>query len=188
MKLSTATESILSAFKQSAEPIGSAEQMVRNYEALLAEYAGAIRRLAGAYTATGGDQDDLFQEIAIAIWQALPRFRRECSERTFVYRIAHNRAITFVSNKRVQTTSLETEVESADFRPDPETQISQGQQRQHLLKAISCLPVPYRQVITLALEGLEYAEIADVLGIGENNVGVRLSRARKLLRDLLEKN
>ena len=77
-------------------------------------------------------------------------------------------------------------MDSVDFRPSPETQVSQGQQRQHLLKAIKRLPVPYRQVITLALEGLEYAEIAEVLGIGESNVGVRLSRARKLLRDLLE--
>jgi Sigma-70, region 4 len=68
--------------------------------------------------------------------------------------------------------------------PNPEAQISQGQQRQQLLKAINRLPVPYRQVITLALEGLEYAEIAEVLGIGESNVGVRLSRARKLMRDL----
>lgn len=177
----------MSAFKQPAEPIGSAEQLIRNYEALLAEYAGAIRRLAGAYTATGGDQDDLFQEIAIAIWQALPQFRRECSQRTFVYRIAHNRAITFVSRKRIQTTSLETEVESADFRANPEAEISRGQQRQQFLKAVNRLPVPYRQVITLALEDLEYAEIAEVLGIGESNVGVRLSRARKLLRDLLEK-
>jgi RNA polymerase sigma-70 factor (ECF subfamily) len=178
---------MLSAFKQSAEPISKAEQAERNYEALLAQYTGAIRRLAAAYTATTGDQEDLFQEIAIAIWQALPQFRHQCSERTFAYRIAHNRAITFVSRKRVDAASLATEVEPEDFRPNPETQISQGQQRQHLLKAINRLPVPYRQIITLALEGLEYAEIAEVLGIGESNVGVRLSRARKLLRDLMEK-
>jgi RNA polymerase sigma-70 factor (ECF subfamily) len=44
----------------------------------------------------------------------------------------------------------------------------------------------YRQVITLTLEGLSYREIAQVLGIGESNVGVRLNRARQLLRTTLE--
>jgi RNA polymerase sigma-70 factor (ECF subfamily) len=48
------------------------------------------------------------------------------------------------------------------------------------------LPIIYRQVIVLALEGLEYTEIAEVLGVSDNNVAVRANRARQLLRQLLE--
>jgi len=49
------------------------------------------------------------------------------------------------------------------------------------------LPVIYRQVIVLTLEDLDYAQIAEVLGISESNVGARLSRARQMLRAELEK-
>ena len=53
------------------------------------------------------------------------------------------------------------------------------------MKAMRRLPVMHRQVIVLALEDLEYREIAAVLGISENNVGVRLNRARARLRELM---
>ena len=54
-----------------------------------------------------------------------------------------------------------------------------------LAQAIRSLPVAYRQVITMSLEGLPHGEIALVLGISESNVAVRLNRARALLREKL---
>ena len=69
------------------------------------------------------------------------------------------------------------EVEVPDPRPDPETVLSHEEEVAQLLKAIRRLSFDYRQVITLALEGMSYAEIAEVVGIGESNVGVRLNRA-----------
>src|SRR5215469_9476703 len=70
------------------------------FERILAEHGPALSRLAGSYTHTRSDRDDLLQETAFAIWQALPRFRGECSERTFIFRIAHNRAIAYLSRYR----------------------------------------------------------------------------------------
>jgi RNA polymerase sigma factor (sigma-70 family) len=60
--------------------------------------------------------------------------------------------------------------------------LSSEQQGQRLLDAIRRLPVTYAQVVTLTLEEMSYAEIADVLGISESNVGARLTRARDMLR------
>jgi RNA polymerase sigma-70 factor (ECF subfamily) len=142
-------------------------------------------RLAGSYTNSRSDRDDLFQDIALAIWQALPRFRGDSSERTFIFRIAHNRAITFIAQRRASMTSDE-EVELPDPRPNPEKGLAQEQQEARLLEAIHQLPIEYRQVITLSLEDLTYTEIAQIMGIGESNVGVRLNRARQMLRKLLE--
>jgi RNA polymerase sigma-70 factor (ECF subfamily) len=78
------------------------------------------------------------------------------------------------------------EVELPDPRPNPEKGLAQEQQEARLLEAIHQLPIEYRQVITLSLEDLTYTEIAQIMGIGESNVGVRLNRARQMLRKLLE--
>ena len=78
------------------------------------------------------------------------------------------------------------ELELRDERPDPEQSLSVEQQRQRLFDAILKLPVGYRQVVTLALEGMSYAEIGDVLGIAESNAGARLTRARQMLRTWLK--
>src|ERR1700744_3136531 len=70
------------------------------FERVLIDYGDSFRRLAAAYERDRDLQQDLFQEIAVAIWRALPTFRNQCSERTFFYRIAHNRAITHIRDMR----------------------------------------------------------------------------------------
>jgi RNA polymerase sigma-70 factor (ECF subfamily) len=141
--------------------------------------------LARSYTNNSSDRDDLFQDIALAIWKALPGFRNESSERTFVFRIALHRAITFLAQRR-RVLPTSDEIEVLDSNRNPEKEFARDEEASRLTEAIHGLPIEYRQVITLTLEDLSYAEIADVLGIGESNVGVRLSRARQMLRKLLE--
>jgi RNA polymerase sigma-70 factor (ECF subfamily) len=156
------------------------------FDRLLTANSAALTRLAGSFTHTASDRDDLLQEIAIAVWQALPRFRGECSERTFLFRIAHNRAIAHLARRRLRPVADE-EPEALDPAPDPEAGLAQEQRAELLRREIHRLPIAYRQAITLSLEGLDYGEIAEVLGISENNVGARLSRARQMLREALEK-
>jgi RNA polymerase sigma-70 factor (ECF subfamily) len=163
----------------------SAVELEQRLDSLLALHGASLTRLAGSYVREPGDRDDLLQEIAVAIWQALPRFRGECSERTFLFRIAHNRAIAFISRRHLPLQETDEAFEVEDGRPNPEEAMATGQQGQRLLDAIQRLPVSLRQVVTLALEGLTYAEIGDVLGITETNVGARLTRARQRLRQLL---
>ena len=141
----------------------------------------AFSRLARGYVDDAADHDDLLQEILIAVWKALPRFRGEASERTFVFRIAHNRAITFAGKARRQvarTTELRTD-QPADAAP------VDGDSSEELRRAVRKLPTGQRQVVMLYLEGLSPAEIAAVQGITENNANVRLTRARQALRELL---
>lgn len=155
------------------------------FNALLAQHGSSLARLAGSYSRHPAEREDLLQEIAIAVWRALPGFRGECSERTFVYRIAHNRGMSHLARRRVPTTGLEDEAEPRAATPNPEQVLSSEQQGRRLAEAVQRLPVGHRQVVTLALEGLSYGEIADVLGISESNVGARLTRARDLLRKQL---
>jgi RNA polymerase sigma factor (sigma-70 family) len=154
----------------------------QRFAALMNAEGAALTRLAASYARGSDDRDDLFQDIAVAIWQALPRFRGECSERTFLFRIAHNRGIAHIARRRPLMIESGEDLELRDDRPDPEQSLSAEQQRQRLLNAVLKLPVGYRQVVTLALEGMSYQEIGDILGIAESNAGARLTRARQMLR------
>lgn len=156
------------------------------FDRLLAENGPGLARLAASFTNTPSDRDDLLQEIAMAAWRALPGFRGQCAARTFVYRIAHNRAIAFLARNRERFPAAGAAIDAPDPTPDPECGLAREQSAARLRRAVHDLPVIYRQAITLTLEGLGYAEIAEVLGISESNVGARLSRARQLLREALE--
>jgi RNA polymerase sigma factor (sigma-70 family) len=159
------------------------------YREILRRDGAALRRTAAAYEADPGRREDLFQEICLAIWQALPRFRGEASERTFVFRVAHNRGLSHRSRRRpdrARATDLDAAGQVADPRPGPESLAEAEQRRERLRRAVLSLPLEPRQILTLALEGLSHKEIAEVLGITENHVAVRLSRARRTLRQALE--
>jgi RNA polymerase sigma-70 factor (ECF subfamily) len=162
------------------------ETLEARFSRLLTAEHAALRRLAASYATVRSDTDDLLQEIAIALWRALPSFRGECSERTFLFRIAHNRCVTHVSRRR-PTVSLDDAVaEPEDPDASSEAAMSDDQQRERLLRAIRTLPLIHREVIGLYLEGMDYKEIAAVVGISETNVGVRLNRARERLKTLVE--
>jgi RNA polymerase sigma-70 factor (ECF subfamily) len=159
-------------------------ELERTFDRLLAENGPALTRLAASYTSTAADRDDLVQEIALSIWRGLPHFRAECSERTFIFRIAHNRAVTHITRRRPPATA--DAIDIPDTRPNPEAGLAREQQGERLRRAVHTLPLLYRQVVTLMLEGMDYGEIAQVLGISENNVGARLTRARQMLRQAME--
>lgn len=184
MKSFTGTE-VIRVGVEAAEALNRTV-LEQSFDRLLAANGAALRRLASVYTNTPSDRDDLLQEIAMALWQALPRFRGECSERTFLFRIATNRAIAYLARRRAHPVT-EEEIEVYDPAPNPEAGLVEEQRVECLRRAIRLLPLMYRQAITLSLEGLGYGEIAEVLGISESNVGARLTRARQILRESLEK-
>ncbi len=161
------------------------KELEQQYEDLLKEYGPGISRLAASYESIAHAREDLLQEIRLALWRALPAFRGECSMRTFVYRIAHNRGLSHVYRRKRQMPEAEEPGDIVDPKSNPESSAIRNSMQTRLARAIRSLPVAYRQVITMTLESLSHAEIAMVLGISESNVAVRLSRARTLLREKL---
>jgi RNA polymerase sigma-70 factor (ECF subfamily) len=175
---------------------GVEEEFLRDleerYDRILRQNGGALRRVASTYEADSALCEDLFQEICLALWRALPGFRDECSERTFVFRIAHNRGLSHGWKQGKRTTvglervEEEGRGELLTDRQDPEHRALAGDRRRRLQGAMRRLPIAARQVLTLGLEGLSQGEIAEVLGIRENTVAVRLHRARRTLREILQ--
>ena len=155
---------------------------------ILSTYGGAIERLAASYARSAADRSDLLQDIALSLWLALPTFREACSERTFVLRIAHNRALTFLSKRGARAEDIATHENDvvATTGKNPALVFERGERDSRLLASVRALPIGQRQVITLLLEGLPQREIAEIVGDTENAVNVRVSRARAALRVLLE--
>lgn len=153
------------------------------YEELLRRYAASLRRLSWSYERDPIAREDLFQEIAMALWTALPRFRGESSERTWVYRVAHNTAIT-VTAKRLRTREREQHAETALEPWHGATQEGDAiseQRRRRLWKAIHDLPIADRQILMLHLEGLSARDIEAVTGVSSGAVATRLTRLRQRL-------
>lgn len=146
--------------------------------------------MAAAYETEPNERLDLMQEIAFALWRALPGFRGDCSEKTFIYRIAQNRGLTHRWRRRARETRTVDLDDVQDQLADPasETEVPAALSnitREELLTAVHRLPGLQRDVLVLSLEGLTHGEIADVLGINPGNVAVRLTRARAALRGTL---
>jgi RNA polymerase sigma-70 factor (ECF subfamily) len=158
------------------------------FDRVLAEHGPALRRLVAAWERDAAAREDLLQEILLALWRALPSFRGECSPRTFVLRVAHNRALTHRFRPRRDGEPLEAALHVAHPDPGPEAEAAAAQRLERLRRALRALPVPARQVLTLSLEGLSGAEIAAVLGTTEGNAWVRLSRARRALKEELDRS
>jgi RNA polymerase sigma-70 factor, ECF subfamily len=163
-----------------------ADDREAQYLRLLRTYDHSVRRLAIAYERDQALQQDLIQEIWLALWLALPSFRGDCREQTFVFRIAHNRAVSHIQQaRRRRAEALDEESPIPDPRADPESAAGQHQRSEQLRAAVRQLPLGLRQVVVLTLEGLSNRETGEVLGLSESNVAVRLTRARAALRELI---
>lgn len=167
----------------------------REFERVLATYAPSLSRLAASYESRPALREELLQDIAFALWRALPSFRGESSEKTFVMRIATNRALSHIATRQTEKgmhpfSVVEQEkgcVPSCvpDPAPRPDEMAARVQMAARLQQAVGELPLPLRQVLVLAFEGLSHEEIARVLGLTAGNVAVRLHRGKGLLRQVL---
>jgi RNA polymerase sigma-70 factor (ECF subfamily) len=154
-------------------------------ETIIADYGSGLGRVAASYEADPALQEDLLQEILLAVHRALPSLRSEESLPAFVFRIAHNRSVTHVT-RQVAARTRDVPAFPDEAAATPEQALLAGERTRRLAAAIRRLPLPYRQVMTLLLEELSYAEIAEALGLSLSNVGVRVNRAKAQLKAIFD--
>lgn len=147
----------------------------------LSEHSATLHRIARTFAAPA-DEHDLLQEILLSLWKAAPAFRGESSSRTFVYRVALNRALTWRRKERLRWSRMQT------FPPGAEPNAIEppDERLDRLYAAIRQLGLMDRALILLSLEGLSYRDIAALHGISESNTGARLTRIRTKLSALIE--
>jgi RNA polymerase sigma-70 factor (ECF subfamily) len=128
-------------------------------------------------------RNDLFQEIVLQLWKSFPTFRGEAKITTWMYRIALNTAI---SGFRKQTRNVKTEdLREMHFNISDHGGDDREENFQRLQAAIRQLSEIERAMIMMALEEVPYEEIAETIGITQNNVRVRMNRIREKLRKLM---
>jgi len=148
------------------------------FDRTLNEFGDALWRLTAGYASQEADRKDLRQDILVAIWTALGRFRAESSLRTFVYRIGHNCGLSYRSYEKRRVHGALDGLVVVDPRPGPHEVVEEGRRRTVLQRAIRTLLPALRQPLMLHLDGLTNPEIAEIVGITVGNVAVRLTRAR----------
>jgi len=152
------------------------------FESVLTEHNAAISRVVSGYEIIKALQEELYQEISVALWKALANFDNQSSLKTYVLSIAHKRSISHVAKyARIPRTTDISEIELPTHNC-PSDQLAQSQRTNKLLYALHQLPMVERQLVTLALEGVSYKDIAEILGMTTNLVGVKLNRAKTKLK------
>lgn len=148
------------------------------FDSWLQEHKGIFFKIVRAYAFTPNDQDDLFQEISLQVWRSISDFRGESKVSTWIYRVALYTAYVWVrtEKKRPETTPL-LNVERTLIMNE---QAEDG--RIHwLYEQIGQLEPIDRSVCLLLFDGYKYREIADLLGISESSVGVKIHRIKQHL-------
>ena len=139
-----------------------------------------IYKVCRIYRDTKEDREDLFQEIVYQLWKSYPSFKGKSKFSSWMYRIALNTAMASFRKLKVNITYPEQVPENQSSE-----QSSQDTQMEKLLGAIKKLDPADRAIVSLYLDDLNYTEIAEVVGITANNVGVRLNRIKHKIKELL---
>ncbi len=149
---------------------------------MLTQHMGILRRLSRAYTDSEEDRRDLEQEMCLQLWRSFDGFQGASKVSTWLYRVALNTALTSLRQKKVQPP-----LEPLPELPAPATAWDLRDQRDLLRRAMAKLPEPDRVLLLLWLEALDYAQIAEVLGVAPGTVSVRLVRAKAKLKDVVDR-
>jgi RNA polymerase sigma-70 factor (ECF subfamily) len=156
------------------------------YASAASDYRGALERLSRAYEADPDQRLDLLQEIHLALWRSFATYDGRCSERTWVFRVAHNAATShMLKRKRAQSHRLLT-LDELVGRPDhaqadPEATAGDRQAIARLTALIQALAPADRQVVLLYLEGLEAAAIGEICGLTPGAVATKVHRLKAVL-------
>lgn len=155
------------------------------YDQSIAPYLGIIIKICRAYSNTPEEFDDCYQEVCLQVWRSKDNFHGNSSWSTWLYRVALNVCLTMIKGKSkavhspLEPDSMIAGGIAADDRMQEDEALTA------LYAAIRQLREADRAVILLYLEEKSYQDIADILGMSQSNIGVRISRIKEKLTALI---
>jgi RNA polymerase sigma factor (sigma-70 family) len=153
------------------------KELAHKFTRELSQCRGIVAKICRIYGADADDRNDLQQDILLNAWSSYPRFRGEAKFSTWLYRVALNTAIGRTRRKQVPTDPLPLR----DVMPDLESdKIAQLELLNQLMKRLTDQE---KALVALYLDELSYQEMAEITGLTENNVGVKLNRIKIKLKN-----
>jgi RNA polymerase sigma-70 factor (ECF subfamily) len=151
------------------------------------EHSAIVHHVVNGF-AKGDNRDDLLQEVLLAVWRSVPAFRGQAKPTTYLYRVCHNAALLWIRTEKNYRRRLEkfSAFPAGEFAAGPDD--VQDERLARLYAAIHALKPVDRSLMLLWLDGLSYREIAEVLGLSESNVGVKINRIKSQLTQTLKGN
>jgi RNA polymerase sigma-70 factor (ECF subfamily) len=162
------------------------------FDELVRRYQVQVVNLARAMTAGGSNAEDLAQEAFVRAWKGIARFRSDSSFRTWLFGVAINVIRTDRSKQSRLRRLFVSPAPVQDEEPLERGSVDDGIEtplvmRDAIDRALAQLPGEMREAVVLRdIQGLEYREIAQALGVPVGTVESRIFRARQRLRPLLE--
>lgn len=147
---------------------------------ILSNYQGILHKVNLIYFRNKSDREDNFQEIIYQLWKSFPGLQNRNSIGSWIYAVSINTSISKIK-KESRIEYREKLPESID-KVDIIEELSLNETFRVLLQAIYNLNEVDKSIMLLYLEEKSYDEIAEILGISKSNVGVRINRAKELLK------
>lgn len=160
------------------------KQLKIQFAGIISQNQGILHKISSLYCNDPEEKKDLFQEILYQLWRSYPTFRNESKISTWIYRVALNTAITFLRKQKARPGQDSFTEKIPDIQDDSEQELL-DRQFKLLYTSIEKLDKIEKAIIMLYLEGASYEEIADIIGITSNHVGVKLNRIKAKLKSLI---
>ena len=158
--------------------------MEKEFLQIITENQGIIHKVCSIYCDLEEDRRDLFQEILVQLWKSYPSFRSESKFSTWMYRVALNTAITSFKKEKRQPDKTGVSYENLQLAEELYDSGAEDQIKM-LNQAVSQLTGIEKSIILLFLEDKKYEEIAEITGITQNYVRVKMNRIKKKLKLLM---
>jgi RNA polymerase sigma-70 factor (ECF subfamily) len=158
------------------------------FDGIVERHSAEVAALANRLLGWPGEVDDVVQDVFVAAFVSLKKFRGECRLRTWLFTITVNecRSYRLRLRRRLRIRPLDDLEVTAKADEGAERPAMDGETFARVRRAVQVLPRKYREVVVLRyLQGLEPDEIGELLGIRVNAVQVRLNRARARLKEHL---
>lgn len=160
------------------------------FNTIVSDNGERIRNICRYYNSNVEDQKDMYQEVLVNIWKSLDSFRGDSAISTWVYRVAVNTSLTFTGkafrHMKLMVNSDTINLNSILDDENLKQKLAEEKLLERMQAELNLLSVIDKALISLMLEGLSMKEIAEVIGITEPNVKVKIHRIKSQLKEKLK--
>ena len=158
--------------------------MEKEFIELIKNHDGILRKICNIYFFRNPYKEDYYQEILIRLWKSFPSYKNQSAFSTWLYRVALNTSIDIIRKQNLKP--KHTELSKIEYNIAEHDHNIESDKKEKLYKAIDYLSDVEKSIIILYLEDYSYKEIAEIIGLSESNIGVKINRIKSQLIKILK--